>query len=307
MSAPDRAFGLPPAIRFGFWMLGSCIAFAALLGLVRHLTEAHGMHVLVVSFWRNLLSILIFVPWLARNGIAAARSSSHGLLWLRALFMVLSSTSMFFAAALMPIAEATALSFTTPLFCVILAVLLLGERIGPRRIAALAVGMIGVAIILRPGAAAFDPAAFFPIFSAFTFGLVIITSKLLASRDSPEAIGFYLALYMIPISFAPALFVWDWPDWRNLGWLLGIGAAAAGNMYCISRALRLGDASQTAPYDFARLPFVALVGYLFFAQGLTLWVWIGAAVIMASVLYVTWREARAPAPAPAAAEERGTL
>ena len=210
----------------------------------------------------------------------------------RAALMTTSSTAMFFSAALLPLAEATAISFTTPLFSIILAMIFLHEKVGPRRLTALAIGMLGVVVILRPGSAAIDPAAALPLLAALTFGGVVVLSKALTTNDSSEAIGFWLAAYMVPLSLGPALFYWSWPDWRELPWLFALGAAAAGNMYFLTRAVRIGDASQTAPYDFVRLPFVALVGYVFFTQTVDIWVWLGAAIIVASALYVTWREAR---------------
>jgi drug/metabolite transporter (DMT)-like permease len=287
-----KAFFSSVPIRFALWMNGSFLCFAALIALVRYLSETHGMDIFVMSFWRNLFSILIFLPWLISNGLSAAHTRNHGRLFWRAALMVVSSTAMFFAAALMPLAEATAISFTTPLFTVILAVIFLREYIGPRRIVAIAIGLIGVVIILRPGTAVLNPAAIFPLLSALSFGAVVVLSKQLAGRVSAAAIGLWLAIYMIPISALPLPFVWETPTWEQLLWLIALGAVAAGNMYCISRALRIGEASQTAPWDFARLPYVALFGFLWFGQKPEIWTWIGGAVIFASVLYVTWREAR---------------
>lgn len=314
-----RLAALPPPVRFGFWMVMSGLCFAALLGLVRYLAEDsgldtfvavfwrgdatifdivrylgddHGLDVFVISFWRNGFSILVFLPWLLQNGIGAAKSHRHGMLISRAALMITSSTAMFFAAALIPLAEATAISFTTPLFSILLAMIFLREKVGPRRLGALAIGLLGVLIILRPGAAAIDPAAGLPLLAALTFGGVVVLSKALTTNDSSEAIGFWLATYMLPMSLVPALFFWSWPDWGHMPWLVALGAAAAGNLYFITRAVRIGDASQTAPYDCVRLPFVALVGYVFFAQTVDIWVWVGAAVILASTIYVTWREAQ---------------
>lgn len=274
-------------------MTMSCASFAVLMGIVRHLSEAQGMDVFVISFWRNLLSVLVFAPWLVRYGPSVLRTRRTGLLIRRSVLMVISSTSMFFAVTLMPIAEATALSFTTPIFSAILAVLVLREFVGPRRWIALCVGMIGVVVILRPGAAAIDPAAVLPLLAALTFAAVIITGKQLAPTDSPERIAFYLVIYMIPISLVPALFFWQWPTASQLPWLLAVGAAASFNMYCISRALRIGEASQTLPYDFVRLPFVALIGFVFFNQRPEIWTWLGAVLIFGSSVYVTYRESKA--------------
>lgn len=281
---------MPQPLRFGLWMTLSCACFAALVSLVRYLDESHGMHVFVVSFWRNVFAIVVFLPWFIRAGRSAWQSPRHDLLFLRGLLMVMSSTAMFFAVTLMPLAEATAISFTTPLFSVILAVLILGERIGIHRSAALVVGMIGMLIILRPGVAVFEWAGLIPIFSALTFGGVIVAGRILAPVESPQKIAAYIGLWSLPLSLVPAIFYWQWPDLEELGWLLATGAAAALNMYAISGALRIGEASQTAPWDFLRLPFVALIAWFWFGQSTGLWTWAGAAVILASVMYVTWRE-----------------
>lgn len=280
-------------IRFGFWMVVSCVCYAAIVGMVRYLAETHAMDVWVIAFWRNLLSMVVFVPWLLRVGAGPGlKSPYHGKLFWRAFLMNASSTAMYFAAALMPLAEATTLSFTTPLFCVILAMIFLRERVGPRRLIGLAVGMIGVVIILRPGTAVFDPAAVLPLLSAAAFGGVLIIGRFLAAHESPEKIAAFVAIYSIPISLIPALFYWQWPSGITWLWLLVLGAAASLNMYALSRGLRIGEATQTVPWDFVRLPFVAVVGFVWFAQVPSLWTWIGAGIIFSSVLFVTWREAR---------------
>lgn len=283
-------------IRFGFWMVVSCLCYAVILGIVRYLAETHAMNVWVVAFWRNLLSIIVFLPWFLRVGAGPAlKSPHHGKLFWRAFLMNASSTAMYFAAALMPVAEATALSFTTPLFCVLLAIIFLHERVGPRRLIGLAVGMIGVVVILRPGSAVFDPAAGLPLLSALSFGGVLIIGRFLAAHESPEKIAAFVGLYSIPISLIPALFYWQWPEGISWPWLAALGGAASLNMYALSRGLRIGEASQTVPWDFVRLPFAALVGYLWFAQTPSLWTWAGAVIIFSSVLFVTWREARVAA------------
>jgi drug/metabolite transporter (DMT)-like permease len=146
----------------------------------------------------------------------------------------------------------------------------------------------------------FDPAAGLPLLSALCFGGVLIIGRILAAHESPEKIAAFVGLYSIPISLVPALMFWQWPTGTAWLWLLALGAAAALNMYALARGLRIGEASQTVPWDFVRLPVVALVGYVWFAQIPTVWTWAGATVIFSSVLFVTWREARVAARARAA-------
>jgi drug/metabolite transporter (DMT)-like permease len=116
---------------------------------------------------------------------------------------------------------------------------------------------------------------------------------MLAATESPEAIVVYVYLYSIPLSLVPALVFWQWPSGEQWLWLLALGVVANGNMYGISRALRIGDASLSQPFDFIRLICTALVGYFAFAEQPDLWTWLGAAIIFACSVYITHREARA--------------
>lgn len=273
-------------------MNGSIVCFAALVGIVRYLSEVQQVDVFVASFWRNLFSVLVFLPWIVRNGVSAAATRHHGRLFFRAFLMVVASTSIFFTAALLPLAEGTALTFTTPLFTLVLAAVFLADRVSWQQTLAIFVGLAGVGIILRPGGGMLSWAALWPLLSALAFAAVIVVSKQLAGRMSPVAIGFWLAVYMAPISFLPALLTWHWPTGEQWLWLVALGTAAALNMYCITRALRIGHASQTAAWDFARLPWVAAVGYVFFAQRPDFWMWIGAGVIFFAVVWATILDSR---------------
>lgn len=289
-SAVDNSAGTASvALKVGMWMAVSAACFAVLVGIVRFLSAE--MDVFVISFWRNCFAVLIFLPWLVRVGPAALKTRRIGTYLVRSTFMVVSSTLLFFSVVLMPIGEATALSFTTPLFTTILAVLVLRETVGLRRWSALVIGFAGVLIMLRPGVAAFEPAAILVILSAISFAAVVVIAKMLAATESPELIVVYLSLFSIPLSLVPALFYWQWPNGEQFLWLVALGAMASGNMYGISRALQIGDASLSQPFDFFRLPMTALVGYFYFQEVLDIWVWVGAAVIFASAAYVTHREA----------------
>jgi len=270
-------------------MLVTATAFGILMGMVRHLADT-GMPVMVMQFWRNLFAVAIFLPWFLRVGMAGIRTRRLGLYATRSLSLTLSSISMFFAVTLMPVAEMTALSFTTPLFATILAVLVLRERVGPRRWMALAMGFAGVLVMLRPGLATIDVGAFVVFFSALTFAIVVVTGKMLVATEAPETIVFYLAAISLPISVLPALTVWQWPSADQLVWLVAMGLASNVNMYGISKALQAGEASLTQTFDFLRLPVTALVGFIFFAEIPDVWVWAGAIVILSSAVYIARRE-----------------
>ena len=278
-----HALGVPA--RVGLWMLASSAGFALLVCLVRYLSRE--MDVLVIQVWRNVFAALLFAPWLARVGLAGLRTKRLPLFLLRSTFMVASSTALFFGVTMMPVADATALSFTAPLFTTILAVLLLSERVSGFQWGGIAAGFIGMLVILRPGLAAFDPPATgVVLFAAIAFALVTITGKMLASTESPALIVACLAVFSLPLAIIPALFVWQWPTPEQLGLLVLVGLAANLNMYGFARAMRIGDAAMTTPFDFIRLPATALVAFLMFGQAPDLWTWIGAGLIFAASVYV---------------------
>lgn len=279
------------ALRVAFWMSFSAVGFGLLMGLVRHVGQ--DLHVLVISFWRFVFGLALFAPWFLSVGRAGIATRRPGLHVVRAALLIVSSVSLLSAIMLMPLDEATALSFTTPLFAVIGAVLFLGERAGPRRWTALAIGFAGMLIILRPGADMVSWGALLILVSAVTFAGFVLCGKVLVRTDSPALLVAALALISVPLSFLPALAVWQWPSLEQFGWLVLVALTSNINMYGIARALQSGDASATQPYDFLRLPTTAAVGWLAFGETSDVLTWIGALVIFSSSVYITRREALA--------------
>lgn len=281
---------LPPVIRVALWMCFTAIGFAVMIGSVRQLSG--NLDVFVIAFWRNLAAVLLFLPWIARMGVGGLKTKRWGLFWLRAIIMLASSVLMFLGAILLPLAEATALSFTTPLFVTLLAWLVLKERFGWRRGAAVAVGFLGVLIMTRPDAEAMNIGALVVLLAAITFAGVVITGKLLSATEKPALITLYLSLLPLPISLLPALYYWSWPIGYDWLWIVMLGVGAVINIYGISRALAVGDASLLQPFDFLRLPTVAIVAWFAFQQNTDVWTWAGAAIIAAAAVYTAQREAR---------------
>jgi drug/metabolite transporter (DMT)-like permease len=286
-AARTSRLGVPAEV--GLWMLASAVGFAVLVCVVRRLSAE--LDVLVVQVWRNVFAVLLFAPWLARVGLAGLRTRRLPLFLTRSALFVVSSTALFYGVTMVPVADATALSFTAPLFTTILAVLLLKERVDAARWGAIAAGFAGMLVILRPGVGVFDAgAAVVVLTAAASFALVTVTGKLLASSESPALVTACLSVFALPLSIVPALFVWSWPAPEHLGWLLLIGLAANLNMYGFARAMRIGDASMATPSDFIRLPATALVAFLMFGQAPEIWTWVGAAIIVAASVYVGRRK-----------------
>ena len=269
----------------------TAVGFAVLMGMVRH--AGQDMHIFVISFWRFVFSLLLFLPWFLKSRGRGFRTTRLGLHIIRACFLIVASVALMSAIMLMPLDEATALSFTTPLFTVIGAILFLKEKAGIQRWAALIIGFVGMLVILRPGVEMINWAALLVLVSAVTFAGVVLCGKVLIRTDSPELLVAYLALVSVPLSFIPALLFWQWPTPEQFVWLALIGVASNLNLYGIGKALQIGDASATQPYDFLRLPTTAGVGWLAFGQTSDMLTWVGAAVIFGSTIFITRREALA--------------
>jgi drug/metabolite transporter (DMT)-like permease len=193
---------------------------------------------------------------------------------------------------MIPFAEAVALSFTTPLFATIGAALILGERVRARRWTATLVGFAGVLVIVRPGSVALDWGAGLAILSmALSAGVTLIV-KNLTRTERPDVIATYMVLIMTPMSLAPALFVWSWPAAHIWPWLVAMGAMGSCGHMCFLRSFALAEASAVMPYDYTRMVFAAVIGYVFFAEVPDDWTWVGAAIIAGAAIYIAHREAQ---------------
>lgn len=281
---------LPAAVVGPLWMSTAALLFAVMIVVVRHLATVFDP--LEIAFFRNLFGLAVMLPWLLNRGLSALRTQRLGLHVLRAAVMIIAMTLWFTTLSLMPLAEATALSFVAPIFMSLLAMLLLGEAMGVRRWAAIAAGFAGALIIVRPGAAAVDPVAFLALLTALVWGSGGVIVKMLARTEAAGTVVVYGVLFTTPLSLIPALFVWQTPTLEQLGWLALLGAVGSGGHFCAARALAVADASLVAPFDYLRLPLVAVIAYLAFGEVPDLFVWIGGGVIAGSSIYIAHRETR---------------
>ena len=209
---------------------------------------------------------------------------------LRAGLLVASIAALFVGLTYLPIADATAISFMSPLFITVLSVPLLGERVGPHRWAAVVIGLIGVLVIVRPGGGIAHWAAAMPLISAVAFAGYQIATRLLAATEFTFTTLFYTGVGgFFWISLAVP-FVWTWPTPAQWAIFLGLGALGVAAHLCLIRAFALAQASLLAPFNYTKLIWAALLGYLVFGDVPSLNTLAGSAVIIASGLYVIWRE-----------------
>ena len=281
--------GLSAPVQGALYMTAAAFCFALMNAIIRY--TADSLDPLQIAFFRNLFALAFMLPWLWTQGLGGLRTRRLRLHIVRGLVGYLSMVLWFFAIALLPLAEAVALNFTVPLFVTAGAAVFLGEIVRARRWSATAIGFIGVLIILRPGFGEVSWVTSLPVLAAAVMAATALMVKSLSETESPSVIVLYMNLFLTPLSLIPALFVWQWPSWPVLGLLVLLGLFAVLAHLAFTRAYAKADASAVMPFDYARLPFVAIIGYLVFSEATDLWIWLGAAVIAGSAIYIARREA----------------
>ncbi|MDP7650368.1 MAG: DMT family transporter [Rhodospirillales bacterium] len=290
ISRLSRACGkIPASVRGAIWMILAAGLFASLTALVRHVSAS--VPPVEIVFFRSAFSLLFMLPWALSTGVANLRTRRLGLHGLRALTALGSFICWYLAFAVMPIAEATALTFTAPLFATIGAVFFLGEVVEPRRVSAIIIGFVGAMVILRPGIEVITLPALLVLAGAAFYAISVLAIKSLSRTESAGTIVIYLGILMTPMSLIPALFFWTLPSLETLAWLAGIGLVATFSQLTLSRALRVADATAVLPFEYSKLIFAAILGYAVFGEQPDLWTWTGATIIFLATLYTARREA----------------
>ena len=288
---PAVATDVPAPVKGALWMLVSAAALAGLTGVVRHMSA--GLHPFEIAFFRSFFGLLILAPWLMRSGLGVLRTKRLGLYTLRCALGVATMLMWFTAISMVPLADAVALGFTSPLFVILGAALFLGEVVRGRRLGATLCGFAGALIILRPGSGVLDLGAVLVLLSAVTLAGANLSVKELSRTEPVQAIVTYMVIFMVPLTFIPALLVWQTPTPAQLAELIGLAAVATVGNYAMTRAVAVADASAVMPYDYARLPFAALIGFFVFGETSDAATWIGAGVIAVASLYLAHHESKA--------------
>ncbi|MBV9561164.1 MAG: DMT family transporter [Bradyrhizobium sp.] len=202
----------------------------------------------------------------------------------RALIHYGAQLSWFFALTLIPIGQVVAIEFTMPIWTAILAAMLLGERITVWKVAAIAFGILGVLVIVRPATGAVNPGQLIALGAAVGFGISIALVKFLTRTESALAIVFWMLAVQSIAGLIPTLLVWTWPSPAVWGWVMVIAFCGTFSHFCMARAMLYADATIVVPMDFLRVPLTAIMGWLIYAERLDLLTLLGAALILGSNL-----------------------
>lgn len=279
-------------IAAALFMLGACCFFAFNSIFVKLAAET-GLHPFQIAFFRNFFALAIILPIvLARSGPRVLRPNRPGMLALRGGLNGASMLAWFYAVPFMAITDLTAIGFTGPIWATLLAALILGEKMRLRRWSAIAIGVLGALIVVRPGFQEVNNAVFLVLFSSATWGATLIVIRRLTSVEHVDTILVYQALAMALIAFVPMLFVWENPTVEGWGWMAALGVLAMGAHSLHVRAFAMQEVSALQPLDFARFPISAIGAFAFLGEVMSPWTGLGALIVFAAGGYISHREAQ---------------
>lgn len=245
--------------------------------------------------WARYTGHLVFMMamFMPRHGLGLLRATRPGVHIVRSLLMFVSTVCFFTALRWIPVPTASAINFTGPLIVTALAAPMLGETVGPRRWAAVAVGFAGAMIIIRPGGADTHWAMLLVLVTALSYALYQVVTRKTSSVDTPETSITYIAVVGAALSSIVVPFDWVTPHSAlHLGLFCLLGLIGGVGHYFIIRAFQLGEASLLAPFAYGQLIMATVLSWLVFETFPDLWTFVGAGVIVASGLYITYRESR---------------
>jgi drug/metabolite transporter (DMT)-like permease len=239
------------------------------------------LNVFQVMELRTLIGFVLLYPLIRRNGGFAAMKTSRPVQFIgRNLIHYGAQLGWFFALTLIPIGQVVAIEFTMPIWTAILAAGFLGERITSWKAVAIALGIIGVVIIVRPATGEINPGQLIALAAAVGFGISMALVKSLTRTESALAVIFWMLVVQWTAGFVPTLFVWTWPSAVAWGWVVVIAICGTFSHYCLASAMRYADATIVVPMDFLRVPLTATVGWLVYSERLDLYTVLGAVLIL---------------------------
>lgn len=269
-------------------MAASALMFGLMAVGIR--MAAAELHPFQIAFFRNLFGLLFALPLLLGSHLSL-RTGRFGLYLLRCVIGLAAMLTGFWSLVHLPLAQAVALSYTTPLFVTVLAVVFLRERVRLRRWSAVLVGFAGALVIIRPEGFQISWPILVALLSALLAAAAAVSIKFLSRTEPTGAIVIWMVLIMTPLSLPPALPYWTWPSANGWIWVALTGLFGTVGHLALTGAYKRGDASALQPLNFLQLPLVAFFAWLLFAERLDRHTLVGAAIILAATVYIAHREA----------------
>lgn len=245
-----------------------------------------------VVFFRNLFAFIPLAVLIFRGGLGPSlRITSWSGHLMRSITGLVAAFCFFYGFAHLPLADVIALSFAVPIVVTALSVPLLGEKVGVRRWSAVVVGFVGVLVIVDPGGGIPDTAMLVPLFGVVFYALAVIYVRKLSRSDSSASIVFYYTLFCVLVSGSLLPFNWVTPSVSDLVVLVLIGVVGGVAQIIFTMAFREADVAVLAPFEYSAMIWAVVIGYVVWSEVPGLNIWIGVAIVMASGLYILFREA----------------
>ncbi len=272
------------------WMLVTGLCFVAVTALVKWMGPV--MPPSQAAFLRYVLGMVFLIPMLKDVRHANLTPRQWKLFTLRGLLHSVGVSLWFYAMTRIPIAELTAINYLAPVFVSIGAAIFLGERLAARRIFAVVVALVGTAIILRPGFREVANGHIAMLAAAAVFSGSYLLAKILSDEAKPTVVVFMMTVF-VSLGLAPlAAIVWVTPTWGQIGILALVAVFAQAGHYTMTLAFAAAPVTVTQPITFLQLVWATLLGALVFSEPVDIYVVLGGVLILASVTFITWREAQ---------------
>lgn len=285
-----RWLAVPPFVRGAILVSMGAIALTIMAVLVKFVGK--NLSPLEIQFFRSIIGLALVAPLFWRTPLAPFRTPKLNLHILRGALGAAANAFLFYSITHLPLADAMALQFSRPLWAIPLALLVLGEVVGMRRLTATFIGFAGILVFARPFTSGFDANALIGATGALFGAAAIIDVKKLSETEETRAIVFHFAFWNAVFSLLPAIWVWVTPDLSQLLWLVAIGVLGIIGQGWLTHGFKTGDASALIPLDYARIVYGAVLGYLFFGEIPGLWSYVGMALIIGASLYLVLTEER---------------
>ncbi len=273
------------------WMMVALVGFSLIAVAGRG--AAKGLSTIDIMFYRGWLGVAIMLPVvLLTGGLSQLRTSQMPVIAVRSAFHFVAQYSWLYALTLIPLTQLFSIEFTAPLWTALFAPLIIGERLTASRIFAAVLGFIGILVVVRPAGFTLDEGSLFAFVAAICFAVHYVATKYLTRENGAISLIFYTNLLQ---SLAASVMVWpslQLPDLGTFGWVLLLTLLGLAAHYGLTRAFALADAIVVAPMDFLRLPLIAVIGVLLYAEPLDPMVLAGAAVVVTANFINIWTEHR---------------
>lgn len=280
-------------VRVVLWMTGTLLAFSVLAVSIRILAGTLSVFEILTVRCGGAILILLTVLALRPGLRPQVRTRRVPMHFFRSAVHFAGQFCWATSLTLLPFATVFALEFTLPVWVLLLAIVVLGEKLTKGRIVVIVLGFVGCLVILRPGLIAFQPASLLVLAASFFYAVFNVATKQMTTTETTFGIVFWMNLLQFPLALSGSdpLFVLRLEPWQMLP-MAGVGVSGLAAHYCMANAFRYGDASVVVPLDFLRVPLIALVGWMFFGESVDALVFVGAAIILAGILWNLRAEAQ---------------